>query len=123
MMAATAEGVDDELPPRPLAFSDGVVELPFVLHALVQRRSLRLQLLFGDVAGEHDPVVGELLRAEVAVEEVEDEDEARRQQGFVTVDDVRDVDHPTRQHEREERGEPQDQTERPITVTPQKTAM
>ena len=59
--------------------------------------------------GEDDRVHRELLDAEVGVEEMEGEDEARGEQRLVGVEDEGDVDHPAGQEAGEELREPHDQ--------------
>ena len=83
---------------------------PAGLHqVLVLARLVVLQLFHGHPAGEDHRVHGELVRAEVRIEEVHREDEAHRQQRLVTVDHGGHVDEPARDDVREQLREPEDQ--------------
>ena len=68
-----------------------------------QRLALVQQLVLRDAAREDDRVHGELLDAEVRVEEVDGEDEAGGEQGFIRMNDQGDVDDPAGQEPGEER--------------------
>ena len=86
-----------------------------LLETLLRHQALELgrpllgQFVLGDAAGEDHRVHRELLGPEVAVEEVNREDEADRQQPFLAVDQQRDVEPRPGQEPGEELREPQDQ--------------
>src|ERR1035441_8994171 len=77
--------------------------------AVVPAAALVHQLVLGDAAREDHGVHGELLNAEVRVEEVNREDEAGGQQSFVRVNDQGNIDDPAGHEPGEEGGEPHDQ--------------
>src|ERR1035437_4166824 len=104
-----AECPGNVLPAEPLVAHAMLVESALGDQAVVPAPALVLQLILRDAAREDNRVHGELLNAEVRVEEVNREDEAGGQQGFIRVNDQGDVDNPTGHEAGEERGEPHDQ--------------
>src|SRR3990172_25389 len=78
-------------PPSTLRCIDPPPELPAPQEPLVLARLVVPELLDRHAPREDDGVHGELVGAEVRVEEVHGEDEARREQRPVPVDDGRHV--------------------------------
>jgi hypothetical protein len=93
-----------------------------VHQALVLERPVFLEAVQRHAAGEDHRIHREAFRPQVRVEEVEQENEARGEQGLVAVNDVGRVQRPAWQETREEIGEPQHQADTPIIATPQNTA-
>ncbi len=75
----------------------------------ILQRPIFLEAMQRHAAGEDHRIHREAFRPQVRVEEVEQEDEARGEQGLVAVDDVGRVQRPARQEPGEEVREPQHQ--------------
>jgi len=58
----------------------------------------------------------------MGIEEVDGKDKSNSEQGFITMDDLGDIDEPARKKLGEENREPEYQATESIMATPQKTA-
>ena len=101
-------------PPDPPAAENRAeaIEIALTRQPLHQLRAFLAHFLLAHQAAQHRHVGGELLRAEVRVEEVDGEDEPGGQQGLGGMDHFGDVQADARQEVTEEVGEPQDQARR-----------
>src|SRR5690348_6860790 len=90
------KGTRDILPLQPLIAYAVAVQCASRNQTVIPAPAVMEHFRFGNPPGENDRVHRELLNAEMGVKEMDREDKSGGQQGFVRMNDKREVDYPAR---------------------------